>query len=516
MRILIKGGVWKNTEDEILKAAVMKYGKNQWARVASLMNRKSSKQCKARWYEWLDPSIKKTEWNKEEEEKLLHMAKLMPNQWRTIAPIVGRTAPQCMEHYERLLDQAQEGNEGILDDTRRLRPGEIDPAPETKPARPDPIDMDEDEKEMLSEARARLANTKGKKAKRKARERQLEESRRLSMLQKRRELKAAGIESKLGGGGKRKFIDYAKEIPFQKVPPAGFYDVGAENDAGKKQFIDPVKQGLELSRMEGKHQKEEENREKQKDKKRLKTLFAANAPQAITNISNTNDPTALRRRSELALPAPQVSESELEDIVKQGQRSLMPPPQGGKSSTQALVGDYTSRGGGLYSATPTPQRTPMQENMIIQEARSMRALREITPFAAAQSEEELPDIDFPQGGTGFDGIAPRDNSVATPNVVLRTPQIEAGTGSGSSSSVMSSKGSSRATPMLRDQFGLNDWQAKSLGVGGMGTPAPSPSPAGAEPTPMTMDDNSDAFSVSDISMTSEVSSMLWEFSFCTL
>jgi len=25
MRIMIKGGVWKNTEDEILKAAVMKY-----------------------------------------------------------------------------------------------------------------------------------------------------------------------------------------------------------------------------------------------------------------------------------------------------------------------------------------------------------------------------------------------------------------------------------------------------------------------------------------------------------
>ena len=34
----------------------MKYGKNQWARVASLLNRKSAKQCKARWYEWLDPS----------------------------------------------------------------------------------------------------------------------------------------------------------------------------------------------------------------------------------------------------------------------------------------------------------------------------------------------------------------------------------------------------------------------------------------------------------------------------
>ena len=54
--------------------------------------------------------------------------------------------------------------------------------------------MDEDEIEMLSEARARLANTQGKKAKRKAREKQLEEARRLATLQKRRELREAGIE----------------------------------------------------------------------------------------------------------------------------------------------------------------------------------------------------------------------------------------------------------------------------------------------------------------------------------
>lgn len=77
-----------------------------------------------------------------------------------------------------------------MDDPRKLKPGEIDPNPETKPARPDPKDMDEDELEMLSEARARLANTQGKKAKRKAREKQLEEARRLASLQKRRELRA--------------------------------------------------------------------------------------------------------------------------------------------------------------------------------------------------------------------------------------------------------------------------------------------------------------------------------------
>ena len=142
MRIMIKGGVWKNTEDEILKAAVMKYGKNQWARVASLLNRKSAKQCKARWYEWLDPSIKKTEWTRDEEEKLLHLAKLYPCQWRTIAPLVGRTAAQCLDRYERLLDDAERelgGGEKQDEDVRRLRPGEIDPDPETRPARPDPV-----------------------------------------------------------------------------------------------------------------------------------------------------------------------------------------------------------------------------------------------------------------------------------------------------------------------------------------------------------------------------------------
>ncbi|CAM9746647.1 unnamed protein product, partial [Sphacelaria rigidula] len=44
---------------------------------------------------------------------------------------------------------------------RRLRLGEINPHPETKLARPDAIDMDEDEKKMLSEARYGAYCTRG-------------------------------------------------------------------------------------------------------------------------------------------------------------------------------------------------------------------------------------------------------------------------------------------------------------------------------------------------------------------
>ena len=194
----------KNSEDKS-KAAIMKYGKMS-ARV--LLPGRSLQNSVKRWHEWLDPSIKKTEWTRQEDEKLLHLAKLMPTQWRTIAPMVGRTAMQCLQRYDQLLEAAASGgavygtsgDTSSVSDLKRLRPGEIDPTPETKPARPDAIDMDEDEEgRCSSEAKARLANTTGRKAKRKAREKQLLEARRMAQLQKRRELKAAGI---IKGDGK--------------------------------------------------------------------------------------------------------------------------------------------------------------------------------------------------------------------------------------------------------------------------------------------------------------------------
>lgn len=110
----------------------------------------------------------------------------MPTQQQTIVPIIWRMGAQCWEHYEYQLDQVRKKEDGqdTADDPRKMKSGEIDPNPETKPACPDSSDMDEDELGMLSEACAQLANTQGKKAKRKAGEKQLEEACRLAALQK--------------------------------------------------------------------------------------------------------------------------------------------------------------------------------------------------------------------------------------------------------------------------------------------------------------------------------------------
>lgn len=410
-RILIKGGVWRNTEDEILKAAVMKYGLNQWSRIASLLHRKSAKQCKARWYEWLDPSIKKTEWSREEDEKLLHLAKLMPTQWRTIAPLIGRTASQCLERYEYLLDQAQakEGEGESGDDPRKLRPGEIDPNPETKPARPDPIDMDEDELEMLSEARARLANTQGKKAKRKAREKQLEEARRLAALQKRRELRAAGIEIRKHKRRKRG-VDYNAEIPFEKKPAPGFYDTSEENVAP----IEPNFKRLRQDNLDGKLRDQKEAEERRKDIEKMKKKKDSDLPEAVMQINKLNNPDHIRKRSKLVLPKPQVSDAELEEVVKMGfaSETARASVEEGSAASDALLSEYSVTPGNLHQLR-TP-RTPASQDTVLQEAQNILALNQVdTPLKGG--------MNTPLMESSFEGVTPKRTDIKTPNVMLGTP-----------------------------------------------------------------------------------------------
>lgn len=416
VRVTIKGGVWRNTEDEILKAAVMKYGKNQWSRIASLLHRKSAKQCKARWFEWLDPSIKKTEWSREEDEKLLHMAKLMPTQWRTIAPIVGRTASQCLERYEYLLDKAQKkalegagGADEEQDDPRKLKPGEIDPNPETKPARPDPIDMDEDELEMLSEARARLANTQGKKAKRKAREKQLDEARRLAALQKRRELKAAGIQLRRYGRKKRE-VEYNKEIPFERTPAIGFYDTESE----------PFnKDDINFRRLRQDHL-EQENKNKGgqsgKDPSKKKRKENAESGTLVSDILAENRLEPSRKRSKLVLPTPQITDKELEEVVKVGLASESARQQAEESGSAHVTGQLI----GDYQMTPdlSKLRTPMlppSQDTILTESQNIMALQMTdTPLKGG--------LNTPLHQSDFAGATPVGNKPqATPNTMFQTP-----------------------------------------------------------------------------------------------
>lgn len=368
--IYVKGGLWTNVEDQILKAAVSKYGLTQWARVSSLLPKKTAKQAKARWNEYLNPSIDRTEWTREDDDKLLNLAKLLPNQWRSIAPIMGRTATQCVERYQHLLDEAM--NDGSVPEDNDLKltgPG-IETIPalgnayESLPSRPDAEEMSDDEMEMLSEAKARLANTQGKKAKRKDRERMLVESRRIALLEKRRELKAAGVNISLvlRNKNRRKEFDYNADIPHERQPLAGLYDVSAEdsaNETTKEKFQKEVSlKGITDTEKKSKKGKDAEKRE---GKRQRDAILAAAG--AVRNVEEAD----LAKRRKLDLPEPGAADDGLlEAQILQKSRALLQQDESKPlkvESKGATLAPQVSRKAiikslhRLFSSMPTPHHT---------------------------------------------------------------------------------------------------------------------------------------------------------------
>ena len=319
----------------------------------------------------------------------MHLAKLLPAQWKTIGPLVARTASQAQEHYEKLLDEAAGGTEAR---SATLQVGQIDAHPETKPARPDPIDMDEDEMEMLQEARARLANTQGKMAKRKARERLLNQAKRLADLQKRRELKQAGLLSgaakKKAGRMRNKDIDLGVEIPFHKPAPAGFHDVSDEAEKTEQIRQKRLKSVdyHQVNQNQYRSRDREAAQAQAREDARLKALEKSNMQYVVAQVSKQNDPLKIsRKRGILELPTPQVPDKELSQIQKlhqeQENAARLAAAGTGHAATQALLGDYTDR------PLPTPMRTPAQQpNQVKDLMRQASELRQLeqgqTPLLA--------------------------------------------------------------------------------------------------------------------------------------
>lgn len=344
--IYVKGGQWTNVEDQILRAAVSKYGLTQWARVASLLPKKTAKQAKARWNEYLSPTIRREDWSLEEDEKLLSLAKLLPNQWRSIAPIMGRTPTQCVERYQKLLDKAL----GAVDDDEETEefglsgPG-IETLPalgnayESMPSRPDMEDMDEDEQEMLSEAKARLANTLGKKAKRKERERMLQENRRITLLEKRRDLKASGVRVSLELKNKkrRKEFDYNADIPHERAPPPGLYDTSAEDAANERERLAFQEQVRHKGIVPDEKKKSSKNTTAKSNKRQRQEIS-----DAAKLFSDVADQEVKRRKLDLPPPSAQEPDHLIGGHEMIRGRSLSP-------SDQSQLGSSRERGSGHRS-----------------------------------------------------------------------------------------------------------------------------------------------------------------------
>lgn len=96
---------WTIEEDAALRSAIQKYGEKRWKNIATFVDGRDHVQCLQRWKKVLKPGLVRGHWSKEEDEKLRDLIKRKHNNWGEIAVYIsGRTAKQCRERWQNHLD----------------------------------------------------------------------------------------------------------------------------------------------------------------------------------------------------------------------------------------------------------------------------------------------------------------------------------------------------------------------------------------------------------------------------
>ena len=101
-----KNNSWSPEEDVRLYNAVQTFGVGAWSLVAEYVGfGRTRAQCSQRWARGLDPSISRSCWTRQEEEKLVELVqKYGTNQWVKVAnELGGRCDVQCRYRYNQMV-----------------------------------------------------------------------------------------------------------------------------------------------------------------------------------------------------------------------------------------------------------------------------------------------------------------------------------------------------------------------------------------------------------------------------
>ena len=83
---------WTAAEDEMLADLVKTHGIKNWTLVSENLNNRTGKHCRERWFNHLNPDIKKGDWTPDDDFIIVAMQKELGNQWAKMTKCLpGRT-----------------------------------------------------------------------------------------------------------------------------------------------------------------------------------------------------------------------------------------------------------------------------------------------------------------------------------------------------------------------------------------------------------------------------------------
>jgi hypothetical protein len=94
---IVKGS-WTRDEDDRILAFVEGHGTKDWAKLAADLPGRTSKQCRERFKNHLDPAVQRIPWKEEDDQQLIGLHERYGNQWSLIASFFDGRTDHCIKN----------------------------------------------------------------------------------------------------------------------------------------------------------------------------------------------------------------------------------------------------------------------------------------------------------------------------------------------------------------------------------------------------------------------------------